>query len=157
MARPERSETGRLSEAFRRDGRSVAVAESLTGGQLSGALAGISGSGAWFRGGLVAYASEVKRTVLGVPDGPVVSEPAVTAMARAISRLLDADVAIAVTGVAGPEEQDGQPPGTVWFALLDRDTVSTRLEHLAGEPGEIVDATCRLAFAWMHERFAGSG
>ena len=71
-----------------------------------------------FRGGLVSYAGDIKFDLLGVPEGPVVSEEAVTAMARGAARLLGADCAIAVTGVAGPDPLDGQEPGTVWMATL---------------------------------------
>jgi PncC family amidohydrolase len=64
----------------------------------------------------VSYASEVKRDLLGVPDGPVVSEQAARAMAAGVCEVLGADVSLAVTGVAGPEPQDGQDVGTVWMA-----------------------------------------
>jgi nicotinamide-nucleotide amidase len=142
----------RLRDAALASGRTVAVAESLTGGGLSAAIARAPDSSTWFRGGVVAYASEVKHGLLGVPEGPVVSEIAVRAMAAAVGRLLEADTTVAVSGVGGPDEQDGQPPGTVWLALGDRGTVLARLEHLAGEPDEIVAETCRIALAWLVER-----
>ena len=69
-----------------------------------------------FRGSVVSYASDVKREVLGVPPGPVVSEEAALAMAEGVCRVLGADVSVAVTGVAGPAGQEGQPVGTVWMA-----------------------------------------
>ena len=69
-----------------------------------------------FRGGIVSYASEVKFDLLGVPEGPVVSEEAVRSMAEGACRVLGADCSIAVTGVAGPDPQDGEQPGTVWMA-----------------------------------------
>jgi nicotinamide-nucleotide amidase len=136
-------------------GRTIAVAESLTGGSLSAAVAKAPGSSDWYRGGVVAYASEVKYRLLEVPEGPVVSEAAVRAMAAAVARLLDADLTVAVSGVAGPDEQDGQPPGTVWMAVHDGGAVVTRLEHLAGTPEQIVAETCRRALAWLVETCRG--
>jgi nicotinamide-nucleotide amidase len=132
-----------LGEVFERTGLvTVAVAESLTGGELSAKLAATPGSGDWFLGGVVAYARNVKHDVLGVPPGPVVSEAAAAAMASGVCRALGADIGVAVTGVAGPDEQDGLPPGTVWIALHDDASTTTRLVCLSGTPEEIVDATC---------------
>lgn len=98
-------------------GQTLAVAESLTGGLIASRLVNVVGASAWFRGGVVSYASEVKFDVLGVPEGPVVSAEAAEAMARGARELLKSDVAISVTGVAGPEEQDGQPVGTVFVGI----------------------------------------
>jgi nicotinamide-nucleotide amidase len=70
-----------------------------------------------FRGSIVSYASDVKFDVLGVPPGPVVSLEAASAMAAGARRVLGADVGIGVTGVAGPDEQEGQPVGTVFIGL----------------------------------------
>jgi nicotinamide-nucleotide amidase len=140
-----------LAELAPRSGRTIAVAESLTGGALSAAVAKAPGSSDWFRGGIVAYARGVKHDLLDVPDGPVVSEAAVRAMAVAVGRLLGADLTVAVSGVAGPGEQDGQPPGTVWLAISDAGVVTTRLDHLRGRPEEIVAETVRRAVAWLAE------
>ena len=74
------------------------------------------GSSAMFRGGVISYASEVKFDLLGVPVGPVVSDDAVRAMSEGACRVLGSDVGIAVTGVAGPDEQEGMPVGTVFMA-----------------------------------------
>ena len=74
------------------------------------------GSSDAFRGSVVSYASEVKHDVLGVPEGPVVTEEAAAAMAEGACRVLGCDVAVATTGVAGPAEQEGVPAGTVFFA-----------------------------------------
>jgi PncC family amidohydrolase len=96
----------------------VAVAESLTGGMLSTRFAQAPGASEWFRGGIVAYATEVKHDLLGIRPGPVVSRQAAIDMVDGVSKLLDASVAIAVTGVGGPGPQDDQPPGTVWVGVL---------------------------------------
>jgi nicotinamide-nucleotide amidase len=142
----------RLADAAQRRGLRLAVAESLTGGELSAKLAAAPGASEWFRGGLVAYAREVKYDVLGVPRGPVVSEVAATTMADGVADLLGADVTVAVTGVAGPDEQDGQPPGTVWMALHDAAGTTSCLHRFEGEPAQVVDATCDAALAWLLDR-----
>jgi nicotinamide-nucleotide amidase len=82
----------------------------------------------------VSYASEVKHTVLGVPDGPVVTEAAARAMATGACRVLRADVGLALTGVAGPDEQEGQAPGTVVVGLALPGTEPESLVfHLPGD------------------------
>jgi nicotinamide-nucleotide amidase len=122
----------------------VAVAESLTGGMISSALAAAERSSEWFLGSVVAYASQVKHDVLEVPEGPVVSATAASAMARGVRRLLKADVAVAVTGAGGPSGQDGREPGTVFVAFdSDGEHRVLRLE-LSDEP-KIVCATSAAA------------
>lgn len=130
----------------------LAVAESLTGGSLAARLARLSGAGEWFRGAIVAYSAEVKHDLLDVPPGPVVSEPAVRAMAEGAARLLGADLTIGVSGEAGPEPQDDVPVGTVWMAICDGGETVARALHLDGDPGEVVGATCDLAVDWLSER-----
>jgi nicotinamide-nucleotide amidase len=98
-------------------GLTLAVAESLTGGLVAARLVNVPGASGWFRGGVVTYASDLKRTLLDVPPGPVVSEEAAAAMAAGVRRVMEADVGLAVTGVAGPDPQDGQPPGSVFLAV----------------------------------------
>ncbi len=98
-------------------GLTVGLAESLTGGLAASRLVNVPGASHWFRGSVVSYASEVKFTVLGVPEGPVVSEPAARAMADGARRVLGSDVGLSITGVAGPDTQDDQPPGTVFVGL----------------------------------------
>src|SRR5581483_5546116 len=90
-------------------GLSLGVAESLTGGLVGSRITAVPGASDWFRGSLVVYASEAKRSLLGVGEGPVVSEEAALEMAAGVARTLGADVGLSLTGVAGPTEQDGQP------------------------------------------------
>ncbi len=99
------------------EGLSLGLAESLTGGLAASRLVNVPGASRWFRGSVVSYASEVKYTVLGVPEGPVVSEAAARAMAEGARRVLGSDVGLSITGVAGPDPQDGLPPGTVFVGL----------------------------------------
>jgi competence/damage-inducible protein CinA-like protein len=98
-------------------GVTLAIAESLTGGLIASRLVNVAGASSWFRGGLVSYASQIKFDLLDVPEGPVVSAEAAEAMASGVRKLLESDVGLSVTGVAGPDEQDGQAPGTVFVGL----------------------------------------
>jgi nicotinamide-nucleotide amidase len=123
----------------------VAVAESLTSGRLSATLGAASNSSEWFRGGLVAYSSEVKHTVLGVPDVPVVSQTAAEAMATGVRELLKAVVAVAVTGAGGPDPQDGEPPGSVWFAIATEHDVRAWHRRFDGDPSDVVAQTVACA------------
>jgi nicotinamide-nucleotide amidase len=114
-------------------GSTLAVAESVTGGLIASRLVNVPGASAWFRGGVVTYASDVKFDLLGVTHGPVVSAEAAEQMARGVRTLLGADVAVSVTGVAGPEEQDGQPAGTVFVGLALGQQVQHVELHLPGD------------------------
>ena len=138
-------------------GRSVAAAESLTGGKISCHLGSAPSSATWFRGALVAYASEVKFDVLGVPEGPVVTKECAAAMAGGVARLLGADVTVAVTGVGGPGEEEGHPAGTVWFGLAVDGQVRTELHRFAGEPSDILDATTLHALRLLRAGLAARG
>jgi len=103
-------------DALGASGRNVAVAESLTGGLVTARLSEHPGASDVLRGGVVSYAPEVKFDLLGVPVGPVVTEAAAAAMAEGVATRLGADVGLATTGVAGPADSEGVPPGTVCLA-----------------------------------------
>jgi nicotinamide-nucleotide amidase len=105
-------------------GATVAVAESLTGGLIGAELTEMPGSSATFAGGVIAYATPLKRSLLGVPEGLLAAHGAVhpevaAAMAKGVRERLGATYGLAVTGVAGPEPQDGHPVGTVHVAVAD--------------------------------------
>jgi len=95
----------------------LGVAESVTGGLVGARLVNVQGASEVFRGTIGSYATDVKRSVLGVTAESVVSEEAAAQMAEGARRVLGSDVGIAITGVAGPAEQDGRPVGTVCLAL----------------------------------------
>jgi nicotinamide-nucleotide amidase len=105
-----------------RQGATVAMAESLTGGLLCGALVSVPGASAVVRGGVVAYATDLKAQLAGVPEtvldrhGPVAADTA-AAMAEGVRNLCAATFGVATTGVAGPDPQDGHPPGTFHVAV----------------------------------------
>ena len=107
---------GRLLSA---EGLRLAVAESLTGGMVAARLTSVPGASDWFAGGIVSYGADVKRSLLGVGPGPVVSEAAATEMASGVKEALNADIGLSLTGVAGPTSQDDQPVGTVFVGLAD--------------------------------------
>lgn len=98
-------------------GLTLGLAESVTGGLVASRLVSVPGASAWFRGAVVAYDAGLKRALLGVPDGSVVSAGAALAMARGARRVLGADVGVGVTGVAGPSTQEGVAVGTVFCAI----------------------------------------
>lgn len=95
-------------------GLTMSVAESLTGGLISARLVNVLGASDWYRGGVVSYASDIKFHLLGVEVGPVVSERAAVEMAQGARRVLGSDLALSITGVAGPELQEGNSVGTVF-------------------------------------------
>lgn len=102
----------------RQRGLTLAVAESVTGGLVGGRLTDIPGASDVFVGGVVSYATSVKQQLLGVSDGPVVSELAAREMAAGVRERLVADVGLSLTGVAGPDEQDGEPAGTLFVGMI---------------------------------------
>jgi nicotinamide-nucleotide amidase len=119
----------------------VAVAESLTGGALSAALAKAGDAGEWFAGGVVAYRNATKYRVLGVPEGPVVTAEAARAMALGVLELTDADLAVAVTGVGGPGPEEGRPAGTVFICAASRSEVRDAEHAFEGGPEDVVVQT----------------
>lgn len=120
-------------DLLRERGLTLGLAESVTGGLVGGRLTAIPGASDVLRGGVVSYTSGVKRDVLGVSDGPVVSEPAAIEMAEGARRVLDADVGLALTGVAGPDEQDGMPVGTLCVGVVTDAGSFARTLRLPGQ------------------------
>ena len=110
----------------------LAVAESVTGGLVGGRLTDIQGSSDVFKGGVISYATEVKQTLLGVSEGPVVSEIAARQMAVGVRDRLGADIGLSLTGVAGPAEQDGQPVGTLFVGMVGPGFEEVRQVNMPG-------------------------
>jgi nicotinamide-nucleotide amidase len=130
---PARSLASRLHQALLARGETVGCAESLTGGGLADLLSGTPGASATFAGGVVSYATRVKREVLGVTAAQVVSADCASQMALGAQRLLDVDWALATTGVAGPEKQDDKAVGTVYVALAGPSGVAVHRLALDGD------------------------
>jgi PncC family amidohydrolase len=134
--------------------RTLATAESLTGGMLGARITDVSGSSRAYRGGVVSYATDVKVSLLGVPEGlvaehGVVSEACARAMAEGVRGLLEASYGVATTGVAGPDEQEGHPAGTVWIAVAGPGGTHARRLALAGDRREVREGTCTEAVALL--------
>jgi nicotinamide-nucleotide amidase len=127
------------------DGRSVATAESCSGGRLGAALTAVDGAQDWYRGGVIAYQPSVERTLLGIRAPSVLSELAVTEMALGVADLLRAEVAMATSGVAGPSSQEGSSPGTVFVATVVDEDVRATTHHLRGDRAAVSDGAARLA------------
>ncbi len=114
-------------------GLTLGLAESMTGGLIASRCSEVPGSSGWLRGGVVSYASEVKFDLLDVPEGSVVSATAAEAMAAGARRVLESDVGLSVTGVAGPETQEGVPVGTVFVGVALGDEVAAVLLRFSGD------------------------
>lgn len=132
----------RLHAALAARAETVGVAESLTAGLLAAALTDTPGASATFRGGLVVYATDLKATLAGVPEpllaaqGPV-SRDVAGALAAGARDRLGATYGLAVTGVAGPDPQDGVPVGTVHIGLAGPDGCEVRTLYLVGDRAAI--------------------
>jgi len=133
----------------------LAVAESLTGGLMGARFTAVPGASDVFRGGIVSYASDVKFSLLGVPEGPVVSEQAAIAMAEGARRVLGADVALSTTGVAGPAEQEGQPVGTVFLGLAMDGASEAQQVRLPGDRQRIRQYAVISAANMLRRRLLG--
>jgi nicotinamide-nucleotide amidase len=123
-------------------GERVGCAESLTGGELAARLSGTPGASGTFTGGVVSYATEVKRDLLAVTSELVVSADCAEQMATGLRTLLGVDWALSTTGVAGPEQQEGQPVGTVYVGLAGPLGVRSVQLALSGSRAEIRKAAC---------------
>ncbi len=133
-------------------GLTLGCAESVTGGLIAARLTDIPGASTVFRGSVVSYASEVKHDVLGVPEGPVVSDEAAAAMAEGACRVLGCDVAVAVTGVAGPDTQEGAPVGTVYLGLCIDGEPDSTMVRLPGDRARIRQFATISVLDWLRRR-----
>jgi nicotinamide-nucleotide amidase len=129
----------RISQLAQEKACAVAVAESLTSGTLACHLGAAPDASSWFAGGVVAYAAEVKFSVLGVDPGPVVTSGCAVQMANGVARLLGADVAVSLTGVGGPEPDEGHPAGTVYIAVTSGAGSDVLHHRFDGDPPRVVE------------------
>ncbi len=123
-------------------GETVGCAESLTGGELASLLSATPGASGTFAGGVVTYATELKRRLLAVTALQVVSGECALQMATGARDLLQVDWALSTTGVAGPDRQEGQPAGTVFVGLAGRDTARFVRLSLDGDRATIRSGAC---------------
>jgi len=140
---------------LRERGLTLGLAESVTGGLVAGRLTNVAGASDIVRGSIVSYASDVKFDVLGVPVGPVVTEEAAVAMARGAKRLLGSDVALALTGVAGPDSAEGLKPGhlCIGLVLADDSTQSTTV-NLPGARDQMRQLSVITSLDFLRRRLA---
>lgn len=143
-------------------GETLATAESLTGGLIGAALTTVSGSSAAYRGGLVTYATDLKHSLGGVPLDVlsrfgVVSSETATAMASGVRTATGSDWGLAVTGVAGPDPQEGHQPGEVWIGLAGPGVpAAARGLEVDGDRDLVRARTVAAALAWLDGVLTGS-
>ena len=143
----------RLLQALRERGMTFAAAESCTGGLIAKRITDLSGASAVFRGGVVSYTNQVKRDVLGVPqqhldDFGAVSAEVALAMAEGARRITGADLAVSVTGVAGPDRDDrGNDVGTVYIGIAAQQQSRVLKMHFQGDRHQIRRQAADCAFA----------
>ncbi|HEX6151729.1 nicotinamide-nucleotide amidohydrolase family protein [Nocardioides sp.] len=128
-------------------GETLATAESLTGGRLAALVTAVPGASRVYVGGVVSYATAVKQDLLGVPElvverHGVISPECARAMAEGARHRLSATYSISTTGVAGPDPQEGHPPGTVFVGIAGPGGVTALALELAGSRSTIQDRTC---------------
>lgn len=144
-------------QALSRAGKSIGTAESLTGGLIAATLTEVPGSSEVVRGAVVSYVNEVKQELLGVDHETLVrtgavSEETARAMAEGARRDLGADVAVAVTGIAGPSgAEEGKPVGTVWIGLANSSETTARRYCFGGNRAQVRFQTVRAALDLVSE------
>ncbi len=147
-----------LATALKARGLMMATAESCTGGLIAGACTELSGSSDWFERGFVTYSNAAKHGLLGVPALLIerhgaVSEPVARAMASGALAHSPAQLAVAVTGVAGPTGGSAEKPvGTVWFGWATPEGVFTEHQRFDGDRAAVRQATVRHALAGLLQR-----
>ena len=141
-------------QMLRDRGLSLGLAESVTGGLVAARLTGIAGASDVLRGSIVSYASQVKYELLDVKEGPVVSESAAIEMAIGAQRVLGSDVALALTGVAGPTEQDGMPVGTLCIGVAMGDQRFTTTTRLPGQREQMRQMSVITALDFLRRHLA---
>lgn len=150
---PVQSPEQRVVESLGLKGMTLSIAESLTAGLACARLADVPGASAVLHGGVVAYDAEVKVRVLGVDACEVarttVSSAVARAMAEGVRALLNTDIGLATTGVAGPQEHGGQPVGSVWIAVaIEGHTVDRHLS-LEGSREQIREASVQACWSLL--------
>ena len=155
----------RLGQLFEGSELWLAVTESSTGGLLGHMITNVPGSSTYFRGGVIAYANEVKADVLGVSSQTLdtfgaVSKETVIEMARGVRKILDSDIGVAISGIAGPGGgTDEKPVGTTVIGMSALEREATRMFVFKGERMEIktqaVQAAMQLVIDFLEEQFPG--
>jgi nicotinamide-nucleotide amidase len=124
-------------KALRSRGLTLAVAESLTGGLAASRLSAIQGASDVFKGSLLSESADVRSKLIDAPSGPEVTAEAAKTLALGVRDLFGADVGLAATGVPGPDEKEGQAPGTVWLGLAMDGNAEAQEIKLPGDPNRV--------------------
>lgn len=147
-----------IAQGMLANGLWLATAESCTGGLIAAACTALPGSSRWFERGFVTYSNEAKQQMLGVPAGIIeqfgaVSSETVMAMAFGALAHSNADIAISVSGIAGPDGgTEAKPVGTVWFGLARKGVdVEARVMHFRGERAAVREQALEFALQWLLE------
>ena len=146
-----------LHDILLKRGKTLAVAESCTGGMIASKFTAMAGASAYFRGGVVAYANEVKRDILGVRMEDIecfgaVSEVVALEMAEGVRRITGADYAIATTGIAGPTGgSKHKPVGTVWMAIATPEGSRAIMRNSGTDRGQIISRASAYAIEMLYE------
>ena len=146
-----------LHDILTKRGKTLAVAESCTGGMIASKFTAMAGASTYFRGGVVAYANEVKRDILGVRMEDIecfgaVSEVVALEMAEGVRRITGADYAIATTGIAGPTGgSKHKPVGTVWMAIATPEGSRAVMRNLGTDRGQIISRASAYAIEMLYE------
>lgn len=166
MTTPAQASAAEVVRALTEHGLTIAVAESLTGGLLVAELVSVPGASRVVAGGVVAYQTELKNSLLGVPasllaERGAVDPDVVAAMAAGVRERLTlggrpADIGIATTGVAGPDPQDGKPVGTVFVGIAWQGDVEVLPLALEGDRNAIRSATVNESLTALYRRLAAS-
>ncbi len=145
------SEEKYLIEKLIEAGKTLATAESCTGGLIGKLLTDVSGSSAAYLGGIISYSNTVKNEVLGVPQKLLdtygaVSAQVAKAMAEGAKRVINSDIAVSVTGIAGPKSDNtNKPVGLVYIGVTDGVTTDVQEYHFSGDRQQIRNATAQTA------------
>jgi nicotinamide-nucleotide amidase len=146
-----------VAEVLTGESKTLAVAESCTGGLMAKRITDLAGSSSYFRGGVVAYADHIKVEVLGVGESVLgengaVSEAVAAAMATGVADAMDTDVGVGITGIAGPEGGTAEKPvGTVWFAVALRGRVRTLHRVFTGDREAVRERATQAALMLLYE------
>ncbi len=146
-----------LGRVLRANGLTIATAESCTGGHIAHLITSVPGSSDYFKGSVVSYANEVKTSVLGVSPNDLeregaVSRPVVEQMARGVRRLMNADWALATSGIMGPGGGTAEKPvGTVWVAVCSKDKLISRVYHINHEREQNIERASQTAMLMLRE------
>jgi PncC family amidohydrolase len=147
-----------LAELFGEKGMTLALAESCTGGMVAARITALPGCSVWFKGGVVAYHNDLKQQLLKVPlalleQFGAVSEQVACAMAEGARSVAGADLALAVTGIAGPDGGSPEKPvGSVYLALADHDGCVAKRYRFKGDRAAVRQATVEQAFSLLKKR-----